>query len=307
MLVMRFTFWPFGRKRSSSPVANWEPTPPSGSLTYLDGEGRRHRTDAPYLLPKDDKEIQRLGYQHYIFRQILQGNTFAPVDALLEKGGNVLDVGCGTGRWGCEMASKYQRTRVIGFDLEDIPRTASMPLNYQFQRGNLLDGLPFAAQQFDYVHQRALVAGIPLAKWPSVLGELRRVTALKGWVELVEMGTTFHQSGPATQQFLAWWTSISATRGIDASKVAGIGPLLQGSGFASVQAKTEVLPIGSWGGRLGNLLAQDILAGWPNIKSYAHTLLGIPNDHFDAVIDQLEHEWNTHQTCYEVYFACGRV
>ena len=65
----------------------------------------------------------------------------------------------------------YPRTQVIGFDLEDTPHTLSTPLNYQFQRGNLLNGLPFAAQQFQYVHQRLLVAAIPLDKWPWVIGE----------------------------------------------------------------------------------------------------------------------------------------
>jgi SAM-dependent methyltransferase len=273
----------------------------------MDEDGRRHRADAPYLLPKDEQEIQRIEYQHFVFRSILKRNTFAPVDALLKEGGNVLDVGCGTGRWGSEIASTYQQTQVIGFDLEDVPRTASMPLNYHFQRGNLLDGLPFAAQQFQYVHQRVLVAGIPLEKWPFVVEELRRVTSPGGWVELVEMGTTFHQAGPATKQFLAWWAAISGTRGIDASKVAGIGTLLQHAGFSSIQTKTATIPVGSWGGRIGNLLGQDILAGWPNIRPLAHRLLNIPPDTFNEVIERLENEWNTSQTQYDVYFACGRV
>ena len=298
-------FWPFRRK--PRPTTNWKPTLHLELTVPLDEDEQHQRADVPYLLPKDEKEMQRLDYQHFIFRHILQGNTFAPVDALLKHGGTVLDVGCGTGRWGCEIASTHTHASVMGLDLEDVPRRASMPLNYQFRRGNVLDGLPFPAQHFQYTHQRLLVAGIPLVKWPSVVGELRRVTVPGGWVELIEMGTTFHQVGPATQQFLAWWASISATRGIDASKVAGIDTLLHGAGCSAVQAKTEMVPVGSWGGRLGNLLAQDILAGWPNIKSYAHTLLGVSTDTFDDVINRLETEWNTHQTRYEVYFACGRV
>ena len=111
---------------------------------YLDEDGRRHRGDVPYLLPKDEKEIRRLDYQHFILRQVLKGNIFAPVDPLLRKHSHVLDVGCGTGRWGYEMAAAYPQTHVVGFDLEDIPRTASTPLNYQFYRGNLFNGLPFA-------------------------------------------------------------------------------------------------------------------------------------------------------------------
>jgi hypothetical protein len=213
----------------------------------------------------------------------------------------------GTGRWGHEIASTYPRTSVIGFDLEDVPRTHSTPLNAYFQQGNVLDGLPFATQQFSYVHQRLLVAGIPVAQWPFVLGELRRVTQRSGWTELVEMGTRFHHAGAATQQFLAWFMAISQTRGIDASQVVQIGTFLHEAGFSQVKAKTDVIPVGMWGGRIGNLLAQDILAGWPSMRPLAHTLLGISPDQFDAVIGQLETEWNTLQTTYEVYFACGQV
>jgi SAM-dependent methyltransferase len=302
--------WPFHRKEQTplpkTPVWERKPPPAEASIIF-DERGRRHRTDVPYLLPNDAQEQERLNYQHYLFRHILQGkDTFAPVDALLKKGGTVLDVGCGTGRWGSEIASQYPKTRVIGLDIEDIPRTASMPLTYQFQRGNLLLGLPFVAHQFVYVHQRLLVAGIPLERWPFVVGELRRVTAANGWVELVEMGTTFQNAGPATTQFLGWWASISATRGIDASKVEGIGTLLETAGFSAVRTQTAMVPVGSWGGRVGDLLAKDILAGWPNVKSYAQTLLGVSKEDFDAVIARLEDEWNTRQTLYAISFACGK-
>jgi hypothetical protein len=85
---------PFRRTRRHEPLTR-ETTPASLPLTFHDEEGRRHRTDAPYLLPKYVQELRILDYQHYIFLQILQGNTFAPVDAMLQKRGQVLDVGCG--------------------------------------------------------------------------------------------------------------------------------------------------------------------------------------------------------------------
>jgi ubiquinone/menaquinone biosynthesis C-methylase UbiE len=281
--------------------------PPGQEQSLYDEDGRRHRVDAPYLLPKDEKEVQRLDYQHFIFRQILQGNCFAPVSPLLEKGCRVLDVGCGTGRWGHEIATNYPHTQVIGFDLEDMSRTTSTPHNYEFYCGNVLSGLPFPDNHFHYVHQRLLVAGLPLMKWPWVVEELKRVTHSGGWIELIEMGNSFHCAGPATEQFLTWWVAISAKRGIDASKVSQIGTFLQNTGLSHVRMETKKLPVGDWGGRLGNLLAQDILAGWPSMRPHVHSQLGVQPEVFNAVIERLEKEWHTYHTRYEVYFACGQA
>jgi hypothetical protein len=152
-----------------------------------------------------------------------------------------------------------------------------------------------------------LVAAIPLDKWPWVIGELRRVTSPGGRLELAEGGSTFHQAGPATKQFLAWWAAISATKGIDASKMSQIGQFLKQGNLSHIQTKTERIPIGSWGGRLGNLLAQDILAGWPSMRPLAHSKLQVPPEKFDAIIGQLAAEWERYHTSYEVYFACGQV
>lgn len=271
-------------------------------------DGRRHRRDAPYyLLPKDEKEIQRLDYQHFILRQVLEGNTYAPVDKqLCKQGSNVLDVGCGTGRWGYEIALAYPSSTVIGFDLEEVQRTGSPPPNYQFYRGDILQGLPFAGHTFTYVHQRLLVAAIPANKWPEIIGELKRVTVPGGWVELIEMGTTFHHAGPATLQFLAWWKAISESRGIDASLMSQLGLLLQGANLRNVTSTIKEIPVGSWGGRVGRLFAQDILAGWPTIRPLAQTVLNVSPVLFNEVLASLEAEWNSEHTSYEVYCHCGQ-
>lgn len=298
---MGFFGWFF--KRKHRPPITWELSSPPVSL---DSDGRRHRDDIPYLFPKDDREVDRLDYQHYILRQLLKSNTFAPVHRILKQGGNVLDVGCGTGRWGHEIAASYSRVQVIGFDIEQLTHTTTPPQNYQFYQGNILNGLPFVGGQFQYVHQRLMVAALPMPRWPDIVGELRRVTAPGGWVELVEMGTGFHQIGPFTEQFLTWWAAISAKRGIDASKMALIGQWLEQAGLSHIRAETKTIPVGKWGGRLGGLFAQNALELFKTMRPHVQGL-GVTPQTFDAVIEQLDLEWNTLHTTFEVYFACGQV
>jgi len=40
-------------------------------------DDRRRLRDAPYVLPSDDKEINRLDFQHYMLRYALRGNFAA--------------------------------------------------------------------------------------------------------------------------------------------------------------------------------------------------------------------------------------
>ncbi|MBV9617169.1 MAG: methyltransferase domain-containing protein [Ktedonobacteraceae bacterium] len=296
------------RPKTKSPKPSAEQsTPLSQPIVVFDEDNRRHRADVPYLLPKDRQEAKRLDYQHYLFRRVLQGNCFAPVHDLLQSGATVLDVGCGTGRWGYEIATKYPQAQVINFDLEPVPCTGSTPLNAQFVQGNLFHGLPFPQQHFQYVHQRLLVAAIPLMNWPWVIAELKRITTLNGWIELVEMGNSLQSAGPATEQFLSWWMAISASGGIDASTVSELDVLLTQANLTPVQKKVITLPVGAWGGSLGKMLAQNLLAGWPSMRPLTHELLGIAPNHFDTVIEQLSDEWNAFHTTYDMYFYCVQV
>jgi len=66
----------------------------------------------------------------------------------------------------------------------------------RFVRANLLQGLPFADDRFDFVHQRALAWAVPVRSWPVLVQDLVRVAAPGGWVELVEGQAEFEPAAP---------------------------------------------------------------------------------------------------------------
>ncbi len=167
-------------RRKTRSIAVLQP-PPTSVINQQPFQSFK-KSSAPYLLPKDDPEAQRLNFQHHLLKSLLAGNYAAPINNLH----SVLDVGCGTGRWVTEMAQEFPATQVVGLDIQHPILHIQQPANTLFLLGDILKGLPFANQSFDFVHQRLLVAAIPAANWRSVILELMRVTRSGGWIELVE-------------------------------------------------------------------------------------------------------------------------
>jgi len=267
---------------------------------------RRYLANLPYALPKDAPEADRLNFQHYYFRRLFKGLYLAPLEK--QRLCSALDVGCGTGRWACEMALDFPRAQVVGLDIE-LPRSGTlvMPSNLTFTPGNVLTRLPFADNSFDFVHQRLLVAAIPTMQWPVVVAELARVTCLGGWIELIEAGDTYLNVGPALSQFLHWGRALSGARGIDPGRVAYLDELLLGAGLTGVEKRVLRVPVGSWGGRMGHTLAQNILAAFEGMRGIYCQNVPLHPEQFDATLAILSDEWNAYRTEFAVFTAYGSL
>ncbi len=222
--------------------------------------GRRYLTEAPYFLPKDDTEVNRLDFQHYMMRYAMQGNYAAPIGSPT----SILDVATGTGRWAMEMAAEFPLANTVGVDIVTPPVDEAAvlghgldrrPDNYTFIQHNLLHGLPFADKSFQFVHQRLVVAAIPAARWQSVVNELYRVTAPGGWIELVEAIPA--TGGPAMNQLREWLIAVSSRRGVDTTITPHIGDFLRQAGAQNVTTRDLPLPLGRLGGHLGLMVETD--------------------------------------------------
>lgn len=311
--------WPFSwfsRRRSRAATVATAPGggstgPARSSDGFITVGGRRLSLDAPYLLPKDYDESNRLDLQHYMLKYVLGGNSMAPVGTPR----SILDVGCGTGRWGAEMAQQFPGANVVGVDIAP-PSVASVavtqgqfeaPDNYTFVAADILKGLPFADSAFEFVHMRLVVLALPAADWPRVIAELVRVTAPGGWVELVD--TTVSARSPGAEPWAAWARQMGAARGIDMNAGAQIGNLLRSAGLRDVQDLSIEIPIGPWGGRIGRLMQADALAGARALRApvvdLAHLATGAE---FDGTIARMEAEWGdpSIRATQPFYVAFGR-
>ncbi|CAG8676840.1 9496_t:CDS:2, partial [Paraglomus brasilianum] len=140
-----------------------------------------------YVLPNDVGEEDRLDMQHAMIKHAFDGNFSAPVDQLLRSGARVLDVCCGSAAWMLELAKEYPNSYFVGVDMAPVVLADEKPSNVEFVEYNVLDGLPFNSNSFDFVFSRALAAVYTRAQWTEVaIPEYARVTKPGGWVELLE-------------------------------------------------------------------------------------------------------------------------
>jgi ubiquinone/menaquinone biosynthesis C-methylase UbiE len=269
--------------------------------------GRRHVAGVPYTLPKDDQEINRLDFQHYMLRFALKGNYAAPLGTPT----SILDVGCGSGRWPLEMALLFPQANVFGVDLIPPPLDTTAgsadvrPPNYQFVAGNVLERLPFADANFDFVHQRLLIGALPAAAWPRVVQELVRVTRPGGWVELVEANIKPERGGPALDTLGDWVYTAVAQRGIDVAMCRKIGELLTNAGLSRVEQREIRLPLGQRHGRLGTMMEANHFALFNSLKGLIVALGVTTNETFDQTMEAAHKEVEQGRSAITFYVADG--
>ncbi len=277
-----------------------EPEQPTEELIA----GRRYRVDVPYMLPKDLQEIGRLDFQHYALRALLKGNYSAPLRVLTPR--QILDVGCGTGRWCRDLANDCPQASITGLDLEaQWPTNIPLPPIIHFQQANILHGLPFASCSFDYVHQRLLVGAIPAQQWPFVLRELVRVTRSGGFIELLE-ASTFQRRGPLTQRLAQGWQQIAPRLGFDLSLMEQLGERLRQLGMRVLTSEMIHAPLGAWGGHAGELFAVDVASVMRSVKSLYCTHLHMDSAAYDALIAGLPTEWEQYHTTYTFHLVLAQ-
>jgi SAM-dependent methyltransferase len=288
-------------------VVKWSLEVPNEEEVAAAGQaGQRGASgDVPYILPHhaiEPAEIDRLDVQHYALR----GNLGANYLARLKQPSRILDVGCGTGLWAYELCAEFPDAQVVGLDL--VPSRRPWPATYRFVRANLLQGLPFADERFDFVHQRLLIWAVPVRSWQVVVQDLVRVARPGGWVELVEGSPEFEPTGAATERLCELLLRFSRTRGLDSTGIVfrSVDSYLTRAGMAPVERRTVRLPLGEWGGRIGSLMASDIRAVCMRLTPVFEARFGIPERECRELVTAAQLEWEELHTTGSMAVAFGQ-
>lgn len=270
-------------------------------------EFRRQSVElSPYLLADDFTEAERLNSQHCMVQYCFQGNYNVKLDYDADL--KILDVATGTGIWAMEMANEFPKADVYGVDMSFIsdPHTSGrvVPPNCHFKLCSIADGLPFPDNYFDFIYQRFLVYALTPAQRKQINTELFRVLKPLGHIQLIESDGLIYNAGPKGNMVNNLSLESSLKRSVDPRDVQHLKPGLRRSGFIQVNSLNVALPVGDWGGRLGQL-SRDNMHGLGRI--WLQGELGRQSrDECEATLVEIDKECEDLQSFYKLWLVVGQ-
>ncbi|CAJ0749688.1 20655_t:CDS:2 [Entrophospora sp. SA101] len=241
---------------------------------FIDGR-RFHNENSRYWFPNDKKEVDRLNMQHYLFRYAWQGNFSSPMGERLRS-------------WIIDMATNYPNSTFVGVDISPIFQSSLKDhpalTNIGFIKHNVLEGLPFPENTFDYVYQRFLSTAFTPSEWVRDINELVRVTNPDGWIELMEIKFFMEKKGPATKSLAEAYTNQ----------------------MTDVRRIEKCTPVGKWGGRVGELLALNFVTIIRLFKKFLNVYLKLSDDQFEKLITDHDAQVNEYKSYLVSYRYIGR-
>ena len=105
------------------------------------------------------------------------------------------------GTWLVDMSLQYPNSSFTGVDYRRFLPTDTGPPNVTFLAENILDGLPFPDDSFDFVFMRFMGWHLNQMEWVRIINELTRVARPGGWIEIMEADMIWYNEGPNAQQF----------------------------------------------------------------------------------------------------------
>src|SRR5262249_48905234 len=143
-------------------------------------------------------------------------------------------------------------------------------------------------------------------QWPRVVRELVRVTRPGGWVELTEFLLVPFSVGQNGAQASKWTELALNTRGIDPYMGRDIADYLRKAGLVNIGNRDMALPCGEYGGKIGNLGKQNLLARYRSFAGALMKLAGVSHEEFEANMKGFSDELDECRTYVQLYVAWGQ-
>ncbi|KAI9225190.1 MAG: S-adenosyl-L-methionine-dependent methyltransferase [Piptocephalis tieghemiana] len=279
----------------------------ASEFDYIIQDGRALLVGSNSLVPQDLEEFDRADMSHGVLKYLCRTNHVAPLPWNTHR---IFEMGCGSGLWCKEMALEFPRAEIIGCDMTEagFRDPEEMPPNVILEYGNILEGLKYMDEEFDYVHQRAIWA-IPSKDWPRVMDTLYRITAPMGTCEVAEaIGMCYPPDHPVCAKINRWVIEAHAYRGIDLRDGARIASMMAEAGFVHIREVNVNIPFGEWKGIPGRVMSRSWLRLLNGIRTSPKGR-EMPEQEFRQMLADLEAEMSNPyglKIYCPMYFVFGR-
>lgn len=266
------------------------------SANFHHAYGKRYHaySDAHYILPNNEQEMDRLELQHRIWDVMLSGRLhLAPIRQDIS---HAIDLGCGTGAWAIDFADSHPDCDVVGLDLSPIQPDV-VPPNLSFIVDDATKVWAFGTP-FDYVHTRAIASGI--RDWPSLVEQAFQNLKPGGWLEMQEFHLPFmcDDGSLPPDSTLAKFT-VEQFEAIEKTGVrigrqtmqVDLPKIITDAGFIHLDTAHSKWPIGPWAkGQkeklIGALFLRDVEGNMENLtKRIMMGLLGYTEEQVETTME----------------------
>ncbi|KAF0543571.1 S-adenosyl-L-methionine-dependent methyltransferase [Gigaspora margarita] len=196
-----------------------------------------------------------------------------------------IDIGCGPGHWSFEIAQEYPYAEVYGIDILSSFPSKIKPKNCHFKTCDILEGLPFDDNEFDYIFMRHMLASIKAYQWFSVLKDIKRVLKSGGVIESVELNCTPHSIGPVQTQFMKICNDAMSDA-FDIDLKLKFGPMFKDLGFQNVTFTSKYISLGKWdanAGKIGQIWTTNTVQMAEAVKSILLPHMKLTDDEWDRM------------------------
>ncbi|KAI8069372.1 hypothetical protein BC940DRAFT_297575 [Gongronella butleri] len=225
----------------------------------------------------------------------------------------VLQIGCADGVWCMQLALAHPKWSVIGMDeaiLEPISSTyyGKKPRNVKLIRctPSLLHALrQMPDQMFDLIDGRCLLIGYTFDEYQSIARECWRLCKPNGYIEFIEMDMRIYHTKPlpstcsqTTHQLNSEVIHMLEAEMLDPRLARRLPDLWLDQDIKPISWYTS-LPIGTWAGRLGVMVREEvhcvIESLQPHVAAYLGTACRSDNE-LDKLLDEMDSEMELQQS-----------
>ncbi|PGH06208.1 hypothetical protein AJ79_06596 [Helicocarpus griseus UAMH5409] len=217
-----------------------------------------------YMYPCDELERDRLDIFHKVIMVARQNellsfqlskpsplmNNLGGGPPMIDRGPRILDLGCGTGMWAIEMATKYPHAYVLGIDLAAM-QPLERPPNCDFQTPRDFETPWFLGDDsWDIIHLQMGCGSV--SNWARLYSRIiQHLRPGTGYFEQVEIDfePRCHDELPPDQPLYQWYKNLKEATDAADRPIAhnrSTPHMLKEAGFVDINHLMIGLPLNTW-------------------------------------------------------------